>query len=703
MSFSRRLTALAAVLTLAGLGAVGSAGASGASGPPIFEVDETFGNAGTVTIAPAAWTYLQDMAVQPDGRAVVVGGYSGTAFVMRRLADGNPDPGFGSGGQATVPGNYAQATAVTVDSAGRILVAGLMENRNFVARFTSGGSLDPTFGAGGVAELYVGTITAFNVDGAGRVVYAGPTAGYTNSVTVGRLTAAGTTDTSFGTGGSAVMVLPALFGQNGRTSVGRIAAAPDGRVVVVGALYSTETQSAQGSVPYVFRLLESGTADGGFGAGGAAVGGFSRPSDWGIGFYDLSINPDGSIVAAGSTGRVPTGNIGERGVFLARYDAAGHLDPSYGYATGAFRAADGNGNGGLTVMNGVGGRHELVSDGAGGWLLPVRGDDTFREGTIALVRFDSAGRPDASFDDDGFLLVDPSRDHSESGTVTGVAPGGRVVLASSSMRSGVPTVPFQGSIFMTRIQPPPHRQGYWMLGDDGSLWAFGNAPLKGLPGPGYHWVDVEPTPTGAGYWSLASNGTVFSFGNATKLTGVWPPLDGEEKAASLSATPSGKGYWVFTTKGRVFPFGDAGPFGDMAKVKLNGPVLDSVATPTGRGYFMVASDGGIFAFGDAVFTGSMGGKRLNAPVQSLVPDGDGAGYWLVASDGGVFAFGAPFRGSMGGRPLNGPVTGMVRFGNGYLMVGTDGGIFNFSDKEFFGSLGGQKLKTTITAVAAIDT
>ena len=33
---------------------------------------------------------------------------------------------------------------------------------------------------------------------------------------------------------------------------------------------------------------------------------------------------------------------------------------------------------------------------------------------------------------------------------------------------------------------------------------------------------------------------------------------------------------------------------------------------------------------------------------------------------------------------------MVAFGNGYLMVASDGGIFNFSDKPFLGSLGGTR-------------
>ena len=37
--------------------------------------------------------------------------------------------------------------------------------------------------------------------------------------------------------------------------------------------------------------------------------------------------------------------------------------------------------------------------------------------------------------------------------------------------------------------------------------------------------------------------------------------------------------------------------------------------------------------------------------------------------------------------LNKPIVGMVSFGNGYLMVASDGGIFNFSNKPFYGSLG----------------
>ena len=250
---------------------------------------------------------------------------------------------------------------------------------------------------------------------------------------------------------------------------------------------------------------------------------------------------------------------------------------------------------------------------------------------------------------------------------------------------------------------PPARSGYWMLSEDGSVFAFGDARTYGVSsGLLPKAVDIEPTPSGLGYWVLYDNGSVGAFGDAKWMNAASGDYPDDSKLVSLSATPKGDGYWLFDKKGKVYAFGAARRFGDMSATPLNSPILDSVATPSGNGYYMVASDGGIFSFGDAKFHGSMGGHKLNAPVQSLVPDGDGVGYWLVASDGGIFAFDAPFRGSMGGTRLNKPVTGMVRFGNGYLMVGEDGGIFNFSDQAFFGSLGGTSLGRPIVAVAVLD-
>ena len=279
--------------------------------------------------------------------------------------------------------------------------------------------------------------------------------------------------------------------------------------------------------------------------------------------------------------------------------------------------------------------------------------------------------------------------------------GAAQVLPGNPPGSPAPGPPGPGA-----ISPHLVRSGYWVVDAGGRVTGFGEATHLGDAGPhlgkGEKAVDLEPTPSRRGYWIVDEAGRVFSFGDARFLGG----LDGGvlargEAVTSMSATRSGAGYWLFTTRGRVVPFGDARHHGDMSKVALNGPVLDSIPTPTGLGYYMVAADGGIFSFGDARFAGSMGGVRLNAPVQSLVPDPDRGGYWLVASDGGVFAFDAPFRGSMGNVRLNKPVTGMVPYGNGYLMVGEDGGIFNFSDQPFLGSLGARPPSRPIVAVAGL--
>jgi sugar lactone lactonase YvrE len=252
------------------------------------------------------------------------------------------------------------------------------------------------------------------------------------------------------------------------------------------------------------------------------------------------------------------------------------------------------------------------------------------------------------------------------------------------------------------------QSGYWMLGSDGKVYAFGDAhslgdPSAALPA-GAKAVHIEPTPTAKGYWIVDDAGHVYAYGDAVPAGGATPSqLAPGEKVTSLSPTPSGKGYWLFSTKGRVFTFGDAKSFGDLAGKNLNGAVASSVATPSGNGYYMVASDGGVFAFGDAKFRGSMGATKLNQPVQSLVPTRDGGGYWLVASDGGIFAFGnGPFKGSMGATKLNRPVVGMVRYGDGYLMVGADGGIFDFSNRPFAGSLGATPPAHPIVFAATLD-
>jgi len=178
----------------------------------------------------------------------------------------------------------------------------------------------------------------------------------------------------------------------------------------------------------------------------------------------------------------------------------------------------------------------------------------------------------------------------------------------------------------------------------------------------------------------------------------------------------GTGYWQVAADGGVFNFGSASYYGSMGGKALNAPVVGISHTLDQGGYWEVASDGGIFNFGDAVFYGSMGGKALNAPVVGIdptpygqavapaTPKPAGKGYWEVASDGGIFNFGdAGFYGSMGGKPLNAKIVGMTANpadGHGYWEVASDGGVFSFGTAGFYGSMGGKALNAPIVGMAA---
>ena len=332
----------------------------------------------------------------------------------------------------------------------------------------------------------------------------------------------------------------------------------------------------------------------------------------------------------------------------------------------------------------------------------------FVSAAAALVR---AARPDASPAMVRAWLTATATDAGVPGTDdefgAGIVDPLRAMAAASGalpVTVGDPATGLPGSSTAIReVSAGAARGGYWMVGGDGTVYGFGDAPALGNAAVGpASAVDVEPTRSARGYWVVDDRGRVYAFGDAVWRGNVPAGrLAAGERVTSLSATPSGAGYWVFTSRGRVLPFGDAPFLGDVSAMALNGAVLGSVPTPSGAGYYMVASDGGIFAFGDARFAGSMGGRPLNAAVRSLVPDPDGSGYWLVAADGGIFAFAAGFAGSMGGQRLNRPVVGMVAYGSGYLMAGEDGGVFDFSNLPFAGSLAGRAPGRPIVAIAAV--
>jgi sugar lactone lactonase YvrE len=366
------------------------------------------------------------------------------------------------------------------------------------------------------------------------------------------------------------------------------------------------------------------------------------------------------------------------------------------------RRIDLDANGNSTTINTIAGDGHPADQRSNGGSYIIPGEN----GPALQTEFNHLHDIEVNPADGSLWIADSRNDRVRAIADVANAPLGQVPTATTT------TPPPSGCTSnCTPVPAPSGKSGYWMLGNDGKVYAFGDAKnltfgdASGRIPAGAKAVHIEPTPDAGGYWINDDRGGVYAFGNANSTLGGVDPsaLQGGEKVTSLSSTPSGQGYWIFTSKGRVFAKGDAHNFGDLGALTLNGPILDSIPTPSGQGYYMVGSDGGVFAFGDAKFMGPMGGQHLNKPVEALVPTRDGAGYWLVASDGGIFAFGqAPFRGSMGSTPLNKPVVGMVRYGDGYLMVGADGGIFDFSSKPFQGSLGSNPPAHPIVFAATLD-
>jgi uncharacterized delta-60 repeat protein len=125
-------------------------------------VDVGFGTGGVVKCgAPPTYgapnhTFVAVVA-EEDGSLLAAGGEAECGLV-RYLANGAPDPSFGVGGKVDVEGGgvpHPQALAARAGAG--IALAGWDDTARAlrVARYTTGGSLDPAFGAGGISSLSI--------------------------------------------------------------------------------------------------------------------------------------------------------------------------------------------------------------------------------------------------------------------------------------------------------------------------------------------------------------------------------------------------------------------------------------------------------------------------------------------------------------------------------------------------------------------
>jgi uncharacterized delta-60 repeat protein len=306
---------------------------------PDGSLDSTFGSSGEVVTVFGGWGGARTIALQPDGRTIV-GGISGGpdnwhAVMARYLTDGSLDPTFGSGGMVS---SQVGGTEIRLLGDGKILAVGLPgptpAGFDFaVARFNADGTVDASFGTAGVATTGIAgsydQASTLVVQPDGKIVAVG------NSVVAGqpelalaRFLPNGSLDTSLNGG----KVVTDLGGINDSTSGIDVILQTDGKIVV-----STCTNCYSAGDFALVRYNSDGTQDMTFGTGGRVTTDFSGGEDRS---GALVVQPDGKLTAAG---RAQIGG-GSDDFALARYDAHGTpAVPVYAVATNT-RSNSGNNN-----------------------------------------------------------------------------------------------------------------------------------------------------------------------------------------------------------------------------------------------------------------------------------------------------------------------------------------------------------------------
>jgi uncharacterized delta-60 repeat protein len=104
-------------------------------------------------------------AVQSDGKVLVSGYNSCWGYIIARyLSNGELDTGFGGDGRKIVSSvGLSSSQNIQLLSDGKIVGVGKIGNNSAMIRFLSNGSLDSSFGAGGIQTIeYTGSTTGFN-------------------------------------------------------------------------------------------------------------------------------------------------------------------------------------------------------------------------------------------------------------------------------------------------------------------------------------------------------------------------------------------------------------------------------------------------------------------------------------------------------------------------------------------------------------
>ena len=297
-----------------------------ASVKPNGSINTAFGGGlvATSVAKPAAaanWPYA--CAVQADGKLVSGGQYqynSGIGFALVRYnTSGTLDTTFSGNGFVTTDFSFNAGIRAIALQGTNIVAAGsniATGSLLVVARYTTKGKLDTTFGTAGTTTVTLppplgSRVVAIALQADGSIVvglYLTAGAGGVDTMALVRFTPSGTLDKSFGTNGFFTL---SIAGQS--TWVLGIAVDANNKIVMAG--------SSNGDLALA-RVTPNGGLDATFG---------------GVGFITETIGTMASSVAIQGNGAIVVDGIASNGnLLVARFQPNGTLDPTFGSSGGVF-------------------------------------------------------------------------------------------------------------------------------------------------------------------------------------------------------------------------------------------------------------------------------------------------------------------------------------------------------------------------------
>jgi uncharacterized delta-60 repeat protein len=318
---------------------------------------------------------------------------------------GTPDPTFGTAGVVTTffGSSHAGSNSMAIQNDGKIVMAGYQFTNAAtitfaVARYNTNGTLDNSFDGDGKVTTIIGAndeANAVAIQTDGKIVVAGEsTLGVTDVFAIARYKVNGTLDSTFDGDG---IVTTSITSSGGHANAKAIQL--DGKIIVAGSSFGQNNTDFG-----IARYNSNGSLDSTFDGDGIVVTDIGSSDNL---VNALVIQPDGKIVAAGSTYNGSTLDFA-----IARYTTEGSLDNTF------------SGDGKLIIPSGGDSPGEAgLAIQTDGKVLIAGGDGS----RFFITRINRAGIPDSTFGGDG-IVTTLIGSRGEATSVI-VQPDGKIVTA----------------------------------------------------------------------------------------------------------------------------------------------------------------------------------------------------------------------------------------------------------------------------------